>query len=269
MEPFAIRGPIDQLMFLTTLIKVNQNNGKNWTGTGFYHKFEKNDFPLYCVISNKHVFNDGDSCEIGIRQCVSEKERMFSNKVVNFGIEDYSQFIVNHPDDEIDIACLVLMPDLLEPIIEEEKISIWSTEKSSIASQDRLRDFSLFFNIITVGYPLGIYDDNNNVPIYRKGFTSTSPVLSYRSEKHFFIDIPTFPGCSGSPVFLFDKDHIPKTDVDNRHRMLLVGIISQTVNNIIKIDQKTFTEYYDLGVAISAETIFDLEDDVYDLFKSM
>jgi hypothetical protein len=55
-----------------------------------------------------------------------------------------------------------------------------------------------------VGYPNGIWDATNNMPIARRGITATHPNLNYEGRREFMIDAACFPGSSGSPVFLYN-----------------------------------------------------------------
>jgi len=56
-----------------------------------------------------------------------------------------------------------------------------------------------------IGYPNGIWDEKNNMPIIRRGITATSPKYDYNGLPIFVIDCACFPGSSGSPVLIFDQ----------------------------------------------------------------
>jgi hypothetical protein len=53
-----------------------------------------------------------------------------------------------------------------------------------------------------IGYPNGIWDQANNLPIVRKGITATNPMHNYNGLPIFVIDCACFPGSSGSPVLI-------------------------------------------------------------------
>lgn len=53
-----------------------------------------------------------------------------------------------------------------------------------------------------IGYSSGIWDSTHNLPIIRKGITTTYPKLAFNGKAEFLIDAACFPGSSGSPVFL-------------------------------------------------------------------
>ena len=61
-----------------------------------------------------------------------------------------------------------------------------------------------------IGYPRGIYDEANNLPIVRRGITATSMGRDYNSKPEFMIDMACFPGSSGSPVFMDKTGYVDR-----------------------------------------------------------
>jgi hypothetical protein len=57
-------------------------------------------------------------------------------------------------------------------------------------------------DITMIGYPNGIWDSVNNLPVIRRGTTATPPYVDWNGKSEFLTDIASFPGSSGSPVFL-------------------------------------------------------------------
>lgn len=56
-----------------------------------------------------------------------------------------------------------------------------------------------------IGYPNGLWDSVNNMPIVRRGSMATNISLDHNGKREFVIDAACFPGSSGSPVILFNK----------------------------------------------------------------
>ncbi len=52
------------------------------------------------------------------------------------------------------------------------------------------------------GYPAGLWDVHNNLPILRRGVTASHPAIDYEGRPEILIDIAAFPGSSGSPVMV-------------------------------------------------------------------
>ena len=79
-----------------------------------------------------------------------------------------------------------------------------------------------------IGYPNGLWDKVNNMPIIRKGITATKYSLDYNGKKEFVIDAACFPGSSGSPVILFNKGGYTDKKGNLKWgsgRLLLLGIL--------------------------------------------
>jgi len=57
-------------------------------------------------------------------------------------------------------------------------------------------------DVLMVGYPRGISDETNNLPLVRKGITASHIRENFMGKPEVLIDAACFPGSSGSPVFL-------------------------------------------------------------------
>ena len=56
-----------------------------------------------------------------------------------------------------------------------------------------------------VGYPIGLYDKINNLPIFRKGYTACHPSIDFNRKGIGLIDMACFPGSSGSPIYVLNE----------------------------------------------------------------
>ena len=79
-----------------------------------------------------------------------------------------------------------------------------SLDAKLLPTDDDLRELTALEEVLMIGYPNGIWDSTNNMPIVRRGVTATHPNLNYEGRLEFMIDAACFPGSSGSPVFLFN-----------------------------------------------------------------
>jgi hypothetical protein len=123
--------------------------------------------------------------------------------------------------------------------------------------------------VVFIGYPNGIWDEINFLPITRRGTTATPMAVNFGGKKQFVIDASVFPGSSGSPVFLFNKgmysDRQGNPNFGNR--IAFVGILAsvffrQDYNEIQLIPAPTANvavavgqQMIDLGVVFKAETV--------------
>ena len=83
-------------------------------------------------------------------------------------------------------------------------------------------------NVVMLGYPNGLWDKKNNLPIVRRGVTATPPYIDFEGRPEFIIDCACFPGSSGSPVLLYNVgSFLRKKDSKVRvgGRLKLLGIL--------------------------------------------
>lgn len=58
--------------------------------------------------------------------------------------------------------------------------------------------------ITMIGYPNGLWDQKNNLPIFRRGVLASGLKHDWNGRREFLIDAACFPGSSGSPVCICD-----------------------------------------------------------------
>lgn len=84
------------------------------------------------------------------------------------------------------------------------KFFFTTLDKSLIPSQQDIENMLGLESITMIGYPNGLWDRTNNLPIFRRGVLATDYKRDWNGRKEFLIDAACFPGSSGSPVMLFD-----------------------------------------------------------------
>lgn len=194
-----------------TAIKIENYDTANKTsssGSGFFYTFEINDTKLVCVITNKHVIDEGDVIGLHMPLANEAGERIFgAAKIFTIDQKDYPIF--RHPNDNVDLAAIPIGP--VWSHLEQQGVRPFnlSLHKSNFAPLSLLPELRAFTNIVMIGYPNGIMDTKNNLPIARKGILATPYRADYNGEKNFVIDIAAFPGSSGSAIFAYFDGIVP------------------------------------------------------------
>jgi hypothetical protein len=88
---------------------------------------------------------------------------------------------------------------------QRKRIYFMALGKEIIPTAEQLEGLAALEDIVMVGYPIGLWDKVNNMPIIRRGITATHPKLPYNGREEFMIDAACFPGSSGSPVVLYNE----------------------------------------------------------------
>jgi hypothetical protein len=79
-----------------------------------------------------------------------------------------------------------------------------------------------------VGYPIGLWDSKNKLPLVRRGITASHPGIDFEGEPIGLLDIATYPGSSGSPVILLNEgSYATPTGLNVGNRVYLLGILCQ------------------------------------------
>lgn len=222
---------LSNVLHCTTLISAKSCEGAEFTATGFFYTSATKGLLL---VTNAHVLEGVKKMNITL----TPKNEMgfpdFGYKeevLVDCSVEN----IFFHPAWKKDKGQSV---DLAAVRINEPlglKFYISSTNKDFILQEAEEEVVGCIEDVLMLGYPRGLIDAENNLPIVRRGITATSIHVDYCGTPSFLIDAACFPGSSGSPVFIIvpplraDPDG---TSINTRGAIKLVGILSQWIPDI-------------------------------------
>lgn len=264
---------IDLLPFVTTKLSVTTHAGSLYSGTGFFFAFDcpdetKTDLYTPLLITNRHVLDGAEQIEMTITRKSGDGPSI--GDVLSFSFNHADRLTIFHPDPPVDLAAI-----LMGPILQQyhESLFIPYFAPSEIASENELRDINVMHDVIMIGYPDGISDTVNHMPIFRKGITATRPDLNYNGEKTFLIDVSCFPGSSGSPIIAYDNGVFttPDGNMSFGRKMRLIGIQSKVFlhdsdGKIVPMEVPTqmglgtITKIpNNIGIAVKASCIMDFE----------
>jgi hypothetical protein len=226
----------EQLLYSTLRIELlSSNNELLGIGTGFIFikKVNQNQKKIF-LISNKHVLKGGKNVRITFIKRKPDNSGPELGSVHQFIIRDYMDVYSEHPNDEIDIACL----NITEVIIRlQNQIFYRYLDESLLATFDE-EELDVAQRVTFIGYPNNRYDQAHNLPIIRTGLIASHPKIDFNGIKQFIIDAQVFPGSSGSPVMinLTYENYKNGKIVIGKPKIRLLGIIAATMvrNNQIK-----------------------------------
>lgn len=196
---------LEQLCFSTTRIEAEDTNGNKGTGTGFFFDLQIGEHYVPIVITNKHVVTGMIK---GVFRLTKSNDGNTPIHTSHFTIAydvEFEQMWTFHPDPNVDLCVLPLNPLVEAAEKMGHKLFYRPLHNDLIPNEERLKTLDVMENILMIGYPNGLWDSVNNMPIIRRGSTATDIKLNYNGKREFLIDAACFPGSSGSPVILFDK----------------------------------------------------------------
>jgi len=196
--------PSEQLTYSTVRIECEYPDGGIGTGTGFFFRFaEQQDKHVPAIVTNKHVIEGATRGKIHFNLADNQGLPLMANHVAIM-IDNFQSAWIPHPIPDIDLCAMPIAPLLNQATQEGKRVFFITLDRSLIPPSSELAELTALEEIIMIGYPNGIWDALNNMPIIRKGITATHPNVDYNGKKEFMIDAACFPGSSGSPVFLFN-----------------------------------------------------------------
>lgn len=264
----------EQLSFSTLRIQTETS-----VGTGFIvsHNWGQDKRGLF-LVTNKHVV-DGSArasltftleIENGGAKVPALGQKHFVNLSEGGGVW------TGHPSQDIDIAAMPLSP-LVNHLREREIHPFFrSIQTDLIPDVPTLEDLDAVEEILFVGYPSGVYDQVNNLPVSRKGTTATHPSVDYNGQPIFLIDASVFPGSSGSPVLILNNGlSTTRTGTQlGRHRVVFLGVLSEVLyreeDGTLEFRQSPASitpvirtrEMLDLGLVYKARTVVETIDEI-------
>jgi len=192
----------EQLIHTTVRIEC-EINGKVGTGTGFFFNFDFGGKKIPGIITNKHVVRDVKKGRI-ILKLKDGAGDWDVGKSFSVVLENFENSWIFHPEDDVDLCFFPIAP-LLKKMEEKKKAPFFILlDESIFPSPEEEKELGSLEEIVMVGYPNGIWDSKNNIPIVRKGITATPFYIDYEEREEFLIDVACFGGSSGSPVFLMN-----------------------------------------------------------------
>jgi hypothetical protein len=263
-----VKSTAEQLYFTTVRIDTMADSGASGSGTGFLfgHKHGNQIVPL--IVTNKHVVRGVKTGWLNFLQRDGDKPKLGSG--FRLELEDWSEAWFDHPSPDVDIAVCPFAP-LEKSIKHIYSIDLFYRYIASelIPSQDVLDNIDALESVTFIGYPNGIWDKTNFLPVARRGMTATPLVVDFEKTPCFLIDASVFGGSSGSPVFVLNQgmysDKSGNTNIGTR--CLFVGVIASVflrkqLNKIVAVPIPGHVqpmaeqhEMLDLGVVFKARTV--------------
>lgn len=258
-------GTFDNLLphctvFLTGLVE----NKSVSSGTGFYYFFNDtfadengNTNELGTarigIVTNKHVVNGIEQIKYFFNSSV---EGVPGYEAQEISVSLNKDSVIFHPNPNIDL-CVIMADSLIESIRSTgRKLHLYPVRKIIRRTHEQFKEMETIQNLIMIGYPRGIWDSVNNLPIIRSGINATPLYENYQGEPNFAVDIALYPGSSGSPVFIYDKGfYLDDNNFTHGNRLIFVGVISSghVTNHII--ESVSIQEMLHIGIAIKASEL--------------
>ena len=262
----------EHFLFMTLRIETERSVG---TGFIFEQKWKDpktgSELTGNFLVTNKHVIADADKGTIRFTLRTDDDSGPELGKWFDVNIDRRQwKWWAGHPVEDVDIAVFPLNP-ILEILKKRRVNPFFSVVDAKLLPENSpFGDLNALERILFVGYPNGVYDASNNLPVIRSGITATAPGVDYEGRPRFLIDASVFPGSSGSPIFAYDRGAWLSGTSDwtvGSERVVFLGVLASVLyrelaGSLEFRDIPTATqavpvnkEMIDLGVAHKAVTV--------------
>lgn len=185
----------ERMMFNTVHLVASDGS----SGTGFFYNFVVNDKIIPTIITNKHVVCNNPNETIKFNLHLKNGE----GSEESFEITYNTNWIFHSNKD----LCFCFVNPVFEYVknVTGKEVFYVAIDDSILATNDKLEELSALEELVMVGYPIGMWDKKNNLPIFRKGYTSAHPAIDFNEVGIGLVDMACFPGSSGSPIFILNE----------------------------------------------------------------
>lgn len=230
---------VHALSLVTALVTLKSGNKAVSTGTGFFYKSSDN---FLFLATNYHVVTGispnergakpflGDSLVVQLR----DKNGKAYTETIPLILGEYLNWLEHPSDAEADLVLIPLPMDMMNEV-DFKYIDSTLVMKNILLSPSS--------PVVMIGYPRGLSDSVNNLPIWKTGSLASEPEYDFNGKKIIVVDISAFPGMSGSPaLFVSSSGYMTKSGgmvMMNVMAIHFLGIFAsmQVFNSTMYIEQ--------------------------------
>jgi hypothetical protein len=263
-----VETPYEQLFFTTAFIQADYPDGRIGSGTGFFYGVNVSaDQLVMFLVTNKHVIDGAANIRVTLiasadsemkQPVLGEAETIIIPTAVFFG----------HPDADIDVAVAPIGPWMNGLQSQGKHVFLRSLAPGIALNDSVASSLDALEDVTFIGYPNGLYDRLNHLPIARRGITATPVAVDYEGKPIFLVDASVFPGSSGSPVFIAQTGGYASRGGGFiiGGRVIFLGIIAAVYQRSVPIIQvpagaaSVVMDPLNIGIVYKAKTIEETVD---------
>lgn len=260
----------ESLLYSTVKLTTSLSGKPVGSGTGFFMRLaQKDQLFIPSIVTNKHVIEGSDQVTV---ICHLADGRKPSGQFIRCNIPIGPGSYLLHPDPDVDLCAIPIADIINQAGAANTPLFCQMLELDIVPKDGDWEYFDAIEDVTMVGCPNGISDEANNLPIVRRGITASSLSKKYNGKHEFMVDMACFPGSSGSPIFIYNRegflDRRENTYKMGQSRLLLVGVLyagPQITNSghivLAKPPEVAVATMMHLGNAIRASALRSLNDE--------
>ena len=268
----------EQMFFVTTFITCwfppeNPSISADpvaMTATGFICEILTDKGLYYLLVTNRHVVKNAIAVQLQLVRKLDDQTPALGQAIISTYTPWNDNSWFGHPNQEVDVA-VFNFSSMLTTMHEANQDPFYrSIPPTLIASREFLGELDALEPVVFIGYPNGLFDKANFLPIARRGALATPILIDYCGLPAFLIDASVFPGSSGSPVFIHQAGIVTRRDGSTHvgGRTALIGVlgavhIRRSSADVIEVPTAytvQLTDVLDLGIVYRTDAIVETMD---------
>ena len=262
-----INSATKKLLFNTVRVDTVLDDGSEGSGTAFVvsHAHARGQHTF--IVTNRHLVDGVRRGGLVFTQ--GRHGQPLLGQRFQLNLDDFPQAWFGHPDPAVDLAIVPMRP--LEQAARDLGVELYyhAIDSRLVPDAAATRALDALEEVLFVGYPSGVWDQVNLMPILRRGTTATPMALDFEGRAEFLIDAAVYPGSSGSPVFVYLPDTLRPGPSAGR-KFLFAGVVAavffreealQLVAAPVPANQRGSvmgSEMIDLGLVIKSQAVVDV-----------
>lgn len=253
------------------------------TGTGFLYQVTHpgTNLAKVLIITNKHVVRGAAVVRFVLSAAPAvadlDDSHQPKGRIDQAVVHPLADNLLVHPDPEIDLCGIdITIPygHLLQSGQQLRSMTLTSDWLLDTSDRRSLPDIQ---QTLVIGYPNGLWDAFNNMPIARRGTTATHALARYSGKRNFLVDVAAFPGSSGSPVFAYESPMYRLSDGSFAPgtKTALIGVVWGVIERTIEGEMKAVEipaalghvpvvkASLNLAIALHADAVRDIDELVF------
>jgi hypothetical protein len=213
----------EQILYSTVFIETLYGDSRA-TGTAFFNQFTMpNGRSAVSLVSCRHVLEGAQAVRLWCP--IQTEDGQPSDRHADITLRIDGKATV-HPNPDIDLAGVIIHHIEKAPFLKGEKLFYRALSEALIPDHAQWENLSVADPILVPGCPAGLFEERDRTPFFRRGIIASLPRDSLRP--HFYIDMPTIDGSSGSPVIIDSHFSYNRKGggYELRSRFYLIGIVT-------------------------------------------
>jgi len=243
-----LESTFDRLLLSTVRLRTRSSNNEIYDASAFIfiYQMEESDFP-FLVTTSSAV----QRSTIGSMSFFQQIDGEFAlGKPHVLDIDNFSKLWYSQDEIAHNVAITPFLP--FAKHLKKMGVSIVTQGITDQHLPINKNYFELAFNklLYYVGYPIGLWDHKNNLPIVRSAAIASLPMVNYQGYAQLLLNTTVLPGSEGSPIF--------ESSFDERSQPLLLGLLAQPTSLSNDNTNMGNANRTDMGVMIKTDYIISL-----------